>query len=146
MRLPVMLLLGTVLSIPPCLSAQDTRDSVAIVAVARDYIDGYYTGDAVRVGKALHPLLAKRMAVQNGWSGETELVEITAAQMITITRQGGGSGLPSERKQSEIQILDIHHNTATLKITTQDWIDYAHLARIDGHWVIVNVLWELTPK
>jgi hypothetical protein len=24
-----------------------------------------------------------------------------------------------------------------------DWIDYLHLAKVDGRWVIVNVLWEL---
>jgi hypothetical protein len=23
-----------------------------------------------------------------------------------------------------------------------DWIDYMQLARVDGRWVIVNVLWE----
>jgi hypothetical protein len=24
-----------------------------------------------------------------------------------------------------------------------DWIDYIHIAKVDGRWVIVNVLWEL---
>ena len=24
----------------------------------------------------------------------------------------------------------------------RDWVDYVHLARIDGRWVSVNVLWE----
>ncbi len=27
-----------------------------------------------------------------------------------------------------------------------DWIDYLHLARWNGEWKIVNVLWELKPK
>jgi hypothetical protein len=26
------------------------------------------------------------------------------------------------------------------------WIDYMHMARWNGRWVIVNVLWELKPQ
>jgi hypothetical protein len=26
-----------------------------------------------------------------------------------------------------------------------DWIDYMHMAKVDGRWVIVNVLWERKP-
>jgi hypothetical protein len=27
-----------------------------------------------------------------------------------------------------------------------EWIDYLHLARWNGEWKIVNVLWELKPE
>jgi hypothetical protein len=27
-----------------------------------------------------------------------------------------------------------------------DWIDYMHMAKSNGRWVIVNVLWEMKPK
>lgn len=27
-----------------------------------------------------------------------------------------------------------------------EWIDYMHLARVDGEWKIVNVAWELRPR
>src|SRR5438034_7745133 len=33
----------------------------------------------------------------------------------------------------------------SVKIVASDWIDYLHLAKYDGRWVIVNVLWELKP-
>jgi hypothetical protein len=26
-----------------------------------------------------------------------------------------------------------------------DWIDYMHMAKVDGRWLIVNVLWERKP-
>jgi hypothetical protein len=29
--------------------------------------------------------------------------------------------------------------------TKKDWIDYLHLAKYDGRWKIVNVLWEMKP-
>jgi hypothetical protein len=30
-----------------------------------------------------------------------------------------------------------------VKAVMADWIDYIHMAKVDGRWVIVNVLWEL---
>jgi hypothetical protein len=35
---------------------------------------------------------------------------------------------------------------ATSSIIASGWIDYVHLARWNGQWKIVNVLWELKPK
>ena len=31
-------------------------------------------------------------------------------------------------------------------IVAAAWVDYLHMARFDGRWVIVNVLWELVPE
>ena len=45
------------------LAAQAAADSADIRATALDYIDGYYTGDAVRMERALHPDLAKRIVM-----------------------------------------------------------------------------------
>ena len=36
-------------------------DNSAITKTALDYIEGWYTGDAARMERALHPELAKRM-------------------------------------------------------------------------------------
>jgi hypothetical protein len=27
----------------------------------------------------------------------------------------------------------------------RDWVDYMHIARSNGKWLIVNVLWEMKP-
>jgi hypothetical protein len=32
-----------------------------------------------------------------------------------------------------------------VKAEMADWIDYMHMAKVDGRWVIVNVLWETKP-
>ncbi|MGD2136243.1 MAG: nuclear transport factor 2 family protein, partial [Gemmatimonadales bacterium] len=111
---------------------------------ALDYIDGYYEGDAERMTQALHPDLAKRI-VQQSDSGSV-LHHMTAAQLIEGTRRGGGRMIPPERQQSDVTILDIYRNAASVKIVAGDWIDYLHVAKFDGRWVIVNVLWELKPQ
>ena len=42
-------------------------------------------------------------------------------------------------------LLDVTGNPAGVKAVMSDWVDYVHLARVDGEWKFVNVLWELTP-
>ena len=42
-------------------------------------------------------------------------------------------------------MLDVYENAASAKIIAATWIDYLHLARWNGQWKIVNVLWELKP-
>ena len=39
-------------------------------------------------------------------------------------------------------MLDVFGNAAIAKVVMADWIDYLQLVRVDGRWVIVNVLWE----
>jgi hypothetical protein len=69
-----------------------------------------------------------------------------AMTLVQYTRQGGGSRTPKEKQQKEVVILDVFENAASVKVIASDWIDYLHLAKFNGRWVIVNVLWELKPK
>jgi NADPH:quinone reductase-like Zn-dependent oxidoreductase len=107
---------------------------------ALDYIEGWYAGDAERMARALHPLLVKRI-VQHGATSALE--EMSAEELIAATRQGGGRTTPPERQRTDVRVLDLFGNAATVRVDAGDWIDYLHLARWDGEWKIVNVLWEL---
>jgi len=35
---------------------------------------------------------------------------------------------------------------ASVRVDATGWIDYMHLAEVDGRWVIINVLWETRPR
>ena len=35
---------------------------------------------------------------------------------------------------------------ATVKLEMRDWVDYMHIGKFSGKWVIINVLWETKPK
>lgn len=45
-----------------------------------------------------------------------------------------------------MKIFDVFESVASVRLDMRDRIDYLQLARVDGKWVIVNVLWELRPK
>lgn len=126
--------------------AQTAADSAAIRAAALDYIDGWYTGEGPRMERALHPELAKRMVATDSASKRSFLDQQGAMTLVQDTRAGLGRRTPAERRRHDVTILDVTRGAASAKVVASDWVDYLHLARWNGRWVIVNVLWELTPQ
>ena len=122
-----------------------TSDAELIKQAALDYIEGWYEGNAERMERAVHPDLAKRI-VQTDPRGRSSLGQMSAMTLVQSVRMGGGKDTPKERQLKDVTVLDIFGNAASAKIIASDWIDYLHLAKWRGRWVIVNVLWELKPK
>lgn len=124
--------------------AQSKSDADLIKQAALDYIEGWYEGDAARMERALHPDVAKRI-VRVDQRGRYSLGQLSAMGLVQATREKGGKDIPKEKQQKDVTVLDIFGNTASAKIVASSWIDYLHLAKWHGRWVIVNVLWELKP-
>ncbi len=124
---------------------QATDESAAIRATALDYVEGWYTADAARMERALHPELAKRIVNRNPQNGRSSLGQQSAMTLVQNTRNGGGKDTPPEQMQKDVVILDIFQNAASVRATMSGWVDYMHMAKWNGRWVIVNVLWELKP-
>jgi hypothetical protein len=122
------------------------QDRAAITAACLDYIEGWYEGNADRMERALHPDLAKRIVLTDAKTGRVRLDQMSAMGLVQGTRRGGGKNTPKEKQQKDVTVLDVFENAASAKIVASDWIDYLHLARWNGQWKIVNVLWELKPE
>jgi len=119
-------------------------DRSAITQTALDYIAGWYVGDASRIQRALHPEFAKKTI--NPITMGSELSVISAMSLINQTQAGLGRSILKEKRKKDVTILEISRNIASVKITVFDWIDYLHLARFNGRWVIVNILSEMKEK
>jgi Putative lumazine-binding len=126
-------------------SAQSASDAAAIKQTALDYIEGWYEGNAERMERAVHPELAKRI-VQTNAQGRSRLDQMSAMTLVMGTRRGGGKDTPPEKQQKDVTILDVFENAASVKVVASEWVDYLHMAKFGGRWVIVNVLWELKPQ
>lgn len=126
--------------------AQTSADTAAIRAAALDYAEGWYEGNPDRMGRALHPELVKRIVVSDTATGRSVLQNMGASALVNGTRHGYGKETPKERRQKEVSVLDIFGHAASAKVVMADWVDYMQLAKVDGRWVIVNVLWERKPR
>ena len=118
-------------------------DPAAIEQTVLDYIEGFYDGDEARMERALHPELAKRIAYLDATSGRGTLAEMSALALTKLTRQKSDRPTPVVERQQEIVVFDIFNNAASARVIASTWIDYLHLSRLNGRWVIVNVLWEM---
>jgi len=122
------------------------NNRTAIRQAALDYMQGWYEGDAERMQRSLHSELAKRAILRDAQTGEPRFHHLNQQQMMTKTEQGGGSDeVPANKRYYEVSVLDIYEDIACARAESYEYVDYLHLARDKGRWVIVNVLWANNP-
>lgn len=126
------------------LSENTARNGIERAAL--DYAEGWYEGDADRMERALHPDLAKRALMPNPRSGAGKIDHMSALTLVQATRTGRGKEIPLGTQRTDVTVLDVYGNAASVKLVMHDWVDYMHMSKIGGRWVVVNVLWEMTPE
>ena len=127
-------------------SAATPEDEAAIKAAALDYLEGWYTGYAERMERALHPDLAKRVVRHDEKWDRDRVDQMSALTLIQVTRKGYGTKTPKAEQRKDVMILDVYGNIATVKTVARDFVDYMHIGKVNGEWKIINVLWAPTPK
>ena len=65
--------------------------------------------------------------------------------MVNAAGHGYGTKTPREQQEKEVRILDLFQNAEVATVTLADRVDDLQFAKVDGRWVIVNVLWERKP-
>jgi hypothetical protein len=113
------------------------KDSESIIRTVLNYVEGWYEGKAERMAEALHPRLAKR-----GISATGEIYDVDRDWMIEATGKGQGRIDDPAAGKKEIIILDRTPAIASVKLVSNQFNDYLHLARIEGEWKIIHALWE----
>ncbi len=122
------------------IDAKET-DLEAIRSVSQDYWDSWFQGDAERMERSLHPELAKRHIKRNSQTGAEYLAHLTREVMVKATRDGEGTETPPDQRWVKLQVLDVYETIASVRCEAHDYIEYLHLVKTDGRWVIVNTLY-----
>ncbi len=117
-------------------AVQQQAHEQAIVEVALDYFEGWFSADAERMERALHPGLAKRRLADDA----VGLNEATAAQMIEGTAAGMGLDV-GDPGEIEVEVIDVHEPIATAVVRSAVYHEYLHLAQTGEGWKIVNTLY-----
>ncbi len=131
---------------------QTAGDSLAIEQACRNYVEGWATGDDVRVAQGVSTELVKRTVGQDR-DGHAYTNNMSASLLLVATRMNkegvkGKDLEPGKPFKLEVRILDITGDFATARTvnTKYGFFDYCHLAKFNGEWKILNVLWGWLPK
>ena len=132
-------------------SAQ-SADSAAIRKASIDYVEGFYKADAQRVALGVSPELVKRIVIKDD-KGNSMINNMGSSALIFAAAKNTNANPQSvitnnEPFRIEVNIYDITADMASVKIKTNKFkfIDYAHLAKVNGEWKVINVLWGFYMK
>jgi putative lumazine-binding protein len=126
----------------PMTGERQAADVAAIRQAAMDYLQGWYEGDVERMRRCLHPELAKRAILRDPGTGAERVQHLTQLDMLDMTQRGGGAAAPIEKRFYQVTILDVYGDIASVKADSYEYVDYLHLARCAGRWLIVNALYD----
>jgi len=138
LALSLGLLTLLVLNFAHATQQQKTSDEAAIRATVTDYIESFYTGDANRMEKTLHPHYLKHTISES--DGQLKMTEKTGSQMVQDVRLNAASTVPAFDRKEQITILDITGDVASAKLVTPHWVDHMTLSKWNGEWKIVSVV------
>lgn len=113
------------------------QDKETILQTVLDYIEGWYYSDPARMERALYVQLVKRRITPEG-----EVWQVDKPWMIEATGKGKGKIENPETGRKEITILHQTERMASVMLVSEAFVDYLHLVKDAGKWVIVNALWD----
>lgn len=120
------------------------KEKEAIKKTAMNYIEGAYSGDAGRMAEAVHPQLNKVIPMTLPQTGKTAINYSSAELLIEGTRAKMGM-LEAGKRNIKVTIFDVREDIAMVEVLSTMYYDYLQLAKLDGQWKIVNVLWKMNP-
>ena len=125
--------------------AAPSAEEEAVHAAVLDYVEAIYDVEPDRIARSVHPELRKLGFWRNDGAYQRmdmsyEQLHALAARWNTDNRQN-----LDESTVKKIEVYDVLDQTATAKLTADWGVDYFHLARFDGQWQIVNVMWQSPP-
>jgi hypothetical protein len=127
-------------------NAQTKDDKEAVRQAALDYVESIYEVDPARAERSVHPDLAKRgFSVRKGETAYTPNI-MTFTQLVELAKTYNKNGRIPKDAPKEVVVYEVSDQTASAKVTASWGIDYLHLAKYDGKWKIINILWQSLPK
>jgi Putative lumazine-binding len=142
-----LFLLLAFLLVTPVAAQQDANaDREAVRQAVLDYVEGIYNVEPARIERSVSPKLAKlgfyRPPAETAYRPGSSMA---FQQLVEIAKNYNKEGKLRKDAPKDIAIYDVMDQTATVKLTAEWGVDYMHLAKIDGKWMIVNVLWQSHP-
>lgn len=126
--------------------AQSEEDKNAVKQAALDYVEAIYEVNPAKAERSIHPDLVKRgfFIKKNETTYSPHTMTFTEVVELAKTYNKKG-GVPKDAVK-EVVVYEVSDQIACAKVTAIWGIDYLHLAKYEGKWKIINILWQTPPK
>lgn len=122
---------------------QTDEDRIEVERAVLDYVEGVYEVKPELIERSVHPELKKFGFARRSPDDDWRVIPMTYDQLVDLAgryyKDEGGAPATAPKK---VEILDVLNQTASAKLTASWGIDYFHLAKYEGKWKIVHVLWQ----
>ncbi len=126
--------------------AQSDADRAGVRSAVLDYVEGFYEGDTTRLVRSVRPEVTKYGFFVPRGKSAYEGEAMPWAEFMSYTNSVKARNRPPNPAwPKQIDLLDVADQTAAAKLTAWWGIDYLQLAKYDGRWMIVHVLWQSPP-
>ena len=147
MRFALLLLSSMTVFLPPALAQQSsTAERDAVRRAALDYLEGFYEGDSAKIVRSVRPDVRKAGYYKGQNATTYTAEEMPYADFLSYVRnfRKNNRTTPASAPR-EVTVGEVNDQTATAKVLAWWGIDYLQLAKYDGKWMIVNVMWQSPP-
>ena len=126
-------------------TAQPPDDREAVRQAVLDYVEALYEADSSRIQRSVHRDLFK-LGFERDKDGTYKPTRMTYQQLYELAGTWNKTGRIPKNSPKEIVVYDVVDQTASAKLTARWGIDYMHLAKFDGKWMITDILWQTPPR
>lgn len=124
-----------------------TIDAEGVTRAARDYLEAFYEGDSTKIVRSISPAVVKFGYFIPRGDSTYHGTGMSYAEMLAYVRQVKASGrTPPASAPRQVSALDVLDQVAAAKVVAWWGTDFLHLAKIDGRWMITQVIWQSPPK
>ena len=141
----VRVLLALAMIVPAAIQAQSADEAAGVEHAALDYLEDFYEGSTEKIRRGVHPDVVK-YGFSRGRDRSYHGEPMSFQEMLdyaTSVKESGRSPGPDAPKR--VEVLDVLDQTAVAKVYAWWGSDYLQLAKYDGQWKIVHVLWQSAP-
>lgn len=127
-------------------TAQQADDHEAVRQAVLDYVEGIYEVQPERIERSVSRELTKVGYWREKAGATYEESRMSFEQLVGVAKNWNKKGrVDPKTALKEVTIYEIVDQTATVKLRAHWGIDYMHLAKKEGKWLIMNVLWQSHP-
>jgi hypothetical protein len=120
-------------------------DREAVERAVLDYVEAIEQGKPELIERGVHTELHKFGFYRQDPAADYQIYPMTFDQLRELAATYKKEGRVPDDAKHEIEVLDVLDQTAAVKLTAFWGIDYMHLAKYNGEWKVVQVLWQSHP-